>query len=236
MKRPALSARRLMAPIARAAARLHRPKIDKYAWLREMGIRTILDVGANTGQFAREIRTSFPDAQLYSFEPLGDCFRALTEAFQRDLRFHAFNIALGAIAGETEIHRSAYSPSSSLRRMGALHKANFPHTAEEFAERVRVARLDDLAPELDLAGPVLAKLDVQGYEDKVIEGGKAVLSLARVLFVELSVEPLYDGQPLFDDIYRTLVGMGFTYRGSINQLLSPLDGRVLQTDGVFVRS
>ena len=51
----------------------------------------------------------------------------------------------------------------------------------------------------------------------------------------MSVEELYKGQKLFDDIYRILVDFGFVYRGNYEQLFNPHDGRVLQVDGIFVR-
>lgn len=48
-------------------------------------------------------------------------------------------------------------------------------------------------------------------------------------------ETLYQGQPLFDDIYRKLVSWGFVYSGALDQLCSPQDGRPLQEDSIFVR-
>jgi FkbM family methyltransferase len=204
-------------------------------WLRDLGVRTALDIGANTGQFARELRALYPSAMVYSFEPLPDCFAELTHAFRGDPRFRAFNVALGDAPGEVTMHRSAYAPSSSLLAMGEGHKRAFPHTAKEQPQTVRVERLDDLAEGLTLEDPLLVKMDVQGFEDRVLAGGRAVLSRAAVVLTELSVEPLYEGQVLFDGLYRALVELGFRYRGNLNQLHSPEDGRVLQVDGIFTR-
>ncbi|MBI5512292.1 MAG: FkbM family methyltransferase [Deltaproteobacteria bacterium] len=204
-------------------------------WLRDLGVRTALDIGANTGQFARELRELYPNAMVYSFEPLPDCHEALTRAFRGDPRFRAFNVALGDARGEVTMHRSAWSPSSSLLAMGESHKRAFPHTSEERPQVVKCERLDDLASELVLEAPLLVKMDVQGFEDRVLAGGPEVFKRASVVLTEMSVEPLYEGQVLFDGLYRALVDLGFRYRGNLNQLHSPEDGRVLQVDGIFTR-
>jgi FkbM family methyltransferase len=204
-------------------------------WLLNSGIRTVFDVGANTGQFARAIHEVLPEAYIYSFEPLSDCFVELQRAM-RDVRtFRAFNTALAESDGKAEFYRSSWSPSSSLLRMQELHKQNFPFTAGESRETVKVRRLDDCAQELRIENEILVKLDVQGAEDKVIEGGRGLLGRARVLIVETSMDSLYTGQPLFADIFKLLEGLGFRYKGALSQAFSALDGSVLYTDSIFIR-
>lgn len=205
-------------------------------WLRNMNIETILDIGANTGQFAKSMHELFPEATLYSFEPLKDSYEELLVQFKNVPQFQAFNVALGDETGIVEMHRSEYSPSSSLLSMNDLHKTSFPYTKKEIIQKVDLVCLDDIASRLELRKPMLVKLDVQGYEDKVISGGKSVIGQADIVITELSVEQLYDGQPLFDEIYKTMTSMGFQYRGNYDQLCSPDDGRVLQVDGIFTRA
>jgi FkbM family methyltransferase len=214
----------------------HEFELNKKLWLRNAGVKTILDIGANTGQFAKLIHELCPEAKLYSFEPLKDCYQELVANFKNVSQFQAFNVALGDNTGVIEMHRSEYSPSSSLLTMNDLHKKAFPYTKEEIIQKVELVCLDDLTSSLELRKPLLIKLDVQGYEDKVISGGKSVISQADILIVELSIEQLYDGQPLFNEIYQTLISLGFKYRGNYDQLCSPDDGRVLQVDGIFTKS
>ncbi len=215
----------------RGAPATHLPR-----WIGELGLRTVLDIGANTGQFADEIRGAAPGAQIYSFEPLPDCFEKLQTRFGSDPRFRAFNVALGDAPGDVAMHRSSHSQSSSLLAMGDLHREAFPFSAGESEVRVRVERLDDLAAQLTLEKPLLAKLDVQGFEDRVIAGGRSVLARADLIVTEMTVEPLYRSQSLFDDLYRALRELGFEYRGNLGQLTHPVDGRVLQMDALFVPS
>jgi len=74
-----------------------------------------------------------------------------------------------------------------------------------------------------------------GSQDQLDGMGKEVLSKAKILIVETSFEILYETQPLFDAIYDMLKQMQFSYKGNLDQLQSPIDGRVLQSDSIFVR-
>jgi FkbM family methyltransferase len=204
-------------------------------WLLNLGIRTVFDVGANTGQFARAIHEVLPEAWIYSFEPLPDCFTELQMAMSGVRTFRGFNTAVAEGDGEAEFYRSSWSPSSSLLPMQELHKQNFPFTARESRETVKVCRLDDCAKALTIESEILVKLDVQGAEDRVIRGGKDLLQRAKVLIVETSIDILYEGQPLFADIFKLLEGLGFRYKGALSQALSALDGSVLYADSIFIR-
>jgi len=208
----------------------------KLQWLVNKGVKTILDIGANTGQAADTFRKIFPEAKIYSFEPLPDCYQELMDNFKDVPLFEAFNIALGDSVGEIVFNRNEYSPSSSLLPLADTHKINFPFAYEEVPQKVEIKRLDDMAAELEICTPMLIKIDVQGFEDKVIDGGLSVISKADVIIIEMSVEVLYEGQILFDGLYTKLKSMGFTYHGNYEQLCSPEDGRVLQMDSIFVKN
>ena len=204
-------------------------------WLANCGIQTVLDVGAHMGEFAQRIRAMLPNADLISFEPLQEPFAKLTERFKGQPNFRAIRCALGEKAGQHEIHHNEYGPSSSLLSMAELHKQSFTFAVKEKTEMIEVRRLSDVVRELNLRDPLLLKLDVQGFEDKVIAGGEDVVARAKIIIIEVSFQPLYEGGPLFDDVYRLLKEHGFTYNGNFEQLFSPKDGRVLQADAIFCR-
>ena len=218
--------------------RRYAPKKEPRDWLGSLQFRTVFDVGANAGQFAKKIRLQYPDAWLYSFEPLSDAYEALVTSRAGDAKFRAFNCALSDVEGTAEFHRSAFSPSSSLRPMAERHRAAFPHTAAETIEKVKTRRLDAIVAselrDLPIEGPILLKIDVQGGEDVVVRGGEQLVRRAAVVLVETSFVPLYEGQPLFDDVHALLRSYGMSYAGNLHQMLDPRDGAILQADAIFV--
>ena len=211
------------------------PKFEPYEWLKEKNIKTIFDIGANTGQFAWQFHRLFPDAEIYSFEPLKNCYNEMLKRMENVQKFHAFNFALGDKTGKAEIHHNDYSPSSSLLPMEELHKKAFPFTEKVNIEEIDIRCLDDIAGHLDLKDDVLVKIDVQGFEDKVILGGGTLISRASVLILETSFRPLYKGQLLFDDIYEMLKKKGFVYSGTEHTIRNPNDGSILQCDSIFCK-
>jgi FkbM family methyltransferase len=205
-------------------------------WLAGAGIRTVIDVGALTGAFAFAIRHLLPAAQVYSFEPLPDSFARLQRNLAPYGRWQGFQTALGAHSGEVRFHRSDFTASSSVLPMSDLHKTAFPESAGGAEVTVPLARLDDMLERIELRPPVLLKLDVQGYELEVLRGAQALLPQVDYLMTEVSYRRLYQGGPLFDEVYQALRGQGFLFAGSLETLLSPLDGAVLQSDALFIQA
>lgn len=203
-------------------------------WLIDMQIKTVLDIGANTGQFAQMIGKLLPDAMIYSFEPLPDCYEELVSNFASRSKFKGLNLALGNETGQIQMNRNEFSLSSSVLPMDELHKKIFPFAQTAVVQEVSIARLDDVVDSLELREPMLVKVDVQGFEDRVIDGGIKVFNQANVIFIELSIEQLYEGQLLFDGIYQKLKSLGFRYRGNYEQA-SSADGRILYVDSIFTR-
>ena len=97
-------------------------------------------------------------------------------------------------------------------------------------------KLDEYADQMELSSKTLLKIDVQGYEDRVLRGARKVLRKVDYVLVEVSVAPLYEGQAQFDPIYSFLLDSGFSYAGNLEQMLSPLDGSILQLDALFART
>jgi len=206
--------------------------------LRALPIQTVIDVGANTGQFASKISQVFPKASLYCFEPLSGPFKALERwALEQDGRVKAFNVALGESEGPVEMFFHAkHSSSSSLLASTAITKTYYPLTESQTPVRVKLTTLDNaLSSVIRLMKPkVLVKLDVQGFEDRVIRGGSKTLSLAAACVLEISVDNLYYGQANFKEVILLLDHMGFYYAGNLEQVYAS-DGHVIYFDAVFVR-
>ena len=205
-------------------------------WIRQMGIRSVLDVGANVGQFAAIIHHVLPEAEIHSFEPLPDCFDALCERMGAVQGFRAYNLALGDCDSEVAFQRNSFTQSSSVLPNTRLQTEAFSWTAKTSTINVRMATLDSVMRDVELPQNLLIKVDVEGYEDRVLLGGEQTLRRATAAILETSFEPLHEGQALFEDIYKQMLAYGFRYAGNLDQLESPADGRVLQADALFLNT
>ncbi len=213
--------------------RLRRGEFD---WLRRMDIKTIYDVGANNGEFVRFISAIFPDAQIYSFEPLKEPYEELKINTDYVKKIEYLNYALGDNDGESIIYHNEFSPSSSILKMTDAHKNPFPYTKDAYEEKIQIKRLDSVFPEFNNIKNILLKIDVQGFEMNVLRGAEKFLPMASMVIIETSFETLYESQPLFNDIYDYLTENGFEYKGNLGQLCSPVDGKILQADAIFIKN
>ena len=205
-------------------------------WIKQAGVRTVIDIGAHNGEFSTAIRAVLPGIQVYAFEPLPDSYEKLRTKLEGDARCRAFPVALGEQRGQVKFWRSRFSKSSSVLPMAEVHKLEFPWSSETVPIYAQMAALDDFLQDINLEHKILLNLDVQGYEDRVIRGGIAILRSVDYILTEVSFRPLYEGQTSFDDLYELLKPLGFSYAGNIDQLLSPTDRSVLQVDALFVRN
>jgi FkbM family methyltransferase len=197
--------------------------------------RTVIDAGANRGQFAVFAARRFPGASLICFEPLPEPGGVLRRALGASGRLTLHQVALGAEAGEAEFHVSAADDSSSLLPIGPRQRATFPGTEERSTETVQVRRLDEMVRAEQTNSPVLLKIDVQGGELGVLKGAEALLPRVDAVLVEVSFVELYSGQPLADDVWEFLRAHGLSCRG-VWSLAYGSRGECLQGDLLFARA
>lgn len=196
--------------------------------------QTILDIGANEGQFAGMIRGVCPDATIISFEPLPACCPALEKVVDTIGNARFSNIGIGDRNGAMDMFLSSSSPSSSMLSMNRTHKIEWPESSENRPVSVQTRRLDNAVDLSAMKRPFTIKMDVQGAEDKVIAGGVETIRQAEVVVIETSFVSLYNGQPLFDDIYEQMKSLGFIYRGALDTSWSNNENLILQEDSVFI--
>jgi FkbM family methyltransferase len=207
----------------------------KSNWFTSLGIDTILDIGANVGQFSQTLSLIIPGVKIYAFEPIPDCFETLKESFISNSNIVAFNIGLGDESGKIPFEKNNISVCSSFLKMADSHKEAFAFTSISNSIDVEIAKLDDVVKGLNIGNSLLVKIDVQGYEDKVIKGGCQTIKMARIVIIETSFVPLYEKQPLFHDIYVQMVDMGFSLAGFLDDMSDPKTGKILQGDAIFMK-
>lgn len=211
--------------------------IQLVSTLRKFKIDLVLDVGANTGQFGSEIRYYGYTGKIVSFEPLSHAYSNLVRTIAGDPQWEAHPpCALGNENGETVINIAGNSQSSSILPMLETHRNAAPESAYKGTERVRIKTLDTAAGDYlkDARAPFL-KIDTQGFEWQVLDGGRKTLPYIKGLLVELSLVPLYEGQHSWREITDRLEDEGFSLWALRTGFIDQSQGRTLQVDGVFYR-
>jgi FkbM family methyltransferase len=197
--------------------------------------RTVLDVGANAGQFAVASAKLFLGARVHSFEPVPGCAEELRKNVSSLANVSVASIALGDDEGTLQFYVNSHSHSSSALPLAKAHRAAFPEAKEERVIEVEVSTLDQVFEGVSLERPALLKLDVQGYEERVLRGGEKTLRNVDYVVMEVSFEPMYEGETPFIEMARRMEGYSFRFERPVGWLSAPGTGETLQMDALFVR-
>jgi FkbM family methyltransferase len=192
----------------------------------------VYDIGAAKGNFTTMMAKMSKVGKIYAFEPLPESFKKLENRSRPYSKIDCFNLALGNTNGKSHIYESDHPDSSSLLPFGELNKIEFPNIRRNQKREIQVARLDDLVKEQQLSLPNFVKIDVQGFENLVLIGGENTIRHAQYCMLEMSLLPLYEGSPLFDDLYQMMKNFGFAFKGVLDQIVGK-SGQILQIDCIF---
>jgi FkbM family methyltransferase len=214
------------------------------AWLPKqlnaLGIETVLDVGANRGQFGRLLRRVGFRGDIVSFEPVGANYAALAARAARDGRWTTHRTALGDANDAASINVTSADVFCSMLEPSATCTVLFGDDGTVRArELVQVRRLDDLLGTLvppDRWNRVHLKLDTQGYDLRVLRGATTALRHIPSVQTELSLVPIYRGQPSYLEVLELLQEAGFAITGFFPVNRDPRTLRVIEYDAFFCRS
>ncbi|TWU35965.1 FkbM family methyltransferase [Novipirellula artificiosorum] len=204
--------------------------------MQRYGINLVLDVGANKGQYARElIRTGYR-GRIVSFEPLPSAFEKLKLNRWSFGDWQVEPIALGAENTTATLNVAGNSQSSSLQPMLDAHVNAAPSAAYVDTCEVEVRRLDGLYDQYWKAGDrCYLKLDVQGHEHQVIAGASGCLDRVVAIQMELSMRPLYQGAETWQQAIESMQQLGYQLMSLSPGFGDQATGEMLQADGFFVR-
>lgn len=197
-------------------------------------LNTVVDIGANRGQFALAARQWAPQAQVIAFEPLSIPAAIFRRVFAADNHVVLYQTAIGPESTMRHMHVSARDDSSSLLPISSLQTAMFPGTEEVAVAEVRVAPLDEFVSAADLRPPAMLKLDVQGFEFEALRGCESLLDHFEWIYCECSFVELYSSQKLAWEIIDWLSARGFCLAGMFNPAYDHR-GQAVQADFLFSR-
>ncbi len=206
--------------------------------LLSLGIDLLLDVGANTGQYAMQARRNGYAGAIVSFEPLPDAHAALVRNAADDPGWTVHErCALGAAPGMVEIHVSENSQSSSILPILDTHLQAAPASRTVGTCQTPLQTLDTVFPghgRGDLR--TYLKIDTQGFESEVLKGAEHALGRIIAVEVELSTTQLYQDQPTYPYFLDFFTGRDFGLWSLSPGFFNKRSGRMLQFDAVFVRN
>ncbi len=209
----------------------------RFRLLAHAGIDVVLDVGANEGQYADTMRNYGFTGRIESFEPGSAAFAHLArKAAASGGIWRAHQMALGATEGEATLLVGQSTECSSLLPVLDASVNAFPQSQQDHAEQTVVRRLDTLFD--TLVGPrerPLLKIDVQGFEQAVLEGATGCLDRIAGVQVEVSLVPLYEGEASFEEITAFLRPYGLMLASVEPGFTDPSTGRLLQMDALYFR-
>jgi FkbM family methyltransferase len=194
--------------------------------LRKIGFipKTIVDVGAAQGHWARLAASIWPEAKIYGFEPNISNEPMLRQTKQELKQFDYVLGFLGPQPGEV-VYSDQKDQTSLLD--DSSNRAG--------THRARVYTLDDWASEAGIQTIDFLKLDVQGYELEVLKGASRVLQTCPAVLMEVSMIEFFPKLPLVDEIIVFMRDRGFVWYDVMGILRRASDDALLQMDLMFVR-
>ena len=188
--------------------------LDLTEHLRNVQVKTIFDVGANTGQTAVEVHRAFPEAKVLSFEPVHSTFLSLKNGTQNYPWLSCYNIALSSQRGTAAMTSVPGSVTNSLALNVPQHKAA-ELAGQEATEVVVLETIDQFGSENHIERIEILKIDTEGHDLEVLRGAKTYFASSKVLLVYVEVTFALENprNSLFYPIDDFLKENGFVFMG-----------------------
>lgn len=179
-------------------------------------IDLVLDVGANSGQFATTLRREGYKGDIHSFEPVSKTFESLRAACSGDPRWFAHNVAMGDACDKKTVNVTAASDFSSFLTPNDFAKETFENVKVLYEEVVEVRTVENfLAIHVVNVEKrrILLKMDTQGYDLEVLEGAIKVRERIVCVVSEISLIPIYSRMPSYLAFLKKGEERGFVVTG-----------------------
>jgi FkbM family methyltransferase len=196
---------------------------------------TIIDVGANMGQFALAAHVYYPSARIIAFEPHSEAFDELRKKTAKVPNITLHKLALGEKSGMMRFYANDYTLASSALEIHPNQIKLFPNTSRTHEIVVTASTLDEVFSGEHIDHPVILKLDVQGFEKRILQGGGQFLKQIDYLLFEASFVPMYHEEPLFSELHEFVSSLGFNLLAPLS-FLEAGNMMLVQADLLYVRA
>ncbi|WP_046470716.1 FkbM family methyltransferase [Allosalinactinospora lopnorensis] len=201
-------------------------------------VNCVFDVGANIGQYGRQLRKYGYKGRIVSFEPVAATAEKLRRVAEDDPEWRVYPYALGR-EERVDTMNVVYGSMSSLLDPTTFGNERYKRFRNTRPEEIHVRRLDSLADEalkgIDDPRPYL-KLDTQGYDLEAFAGAGEWTGEFVGLQSEVALMRIYEGMPRMGEAIETYEAEGFEITGMFPVTREETTGRVLEFDCVMVRA
>jgi FkbM family methyltransferase len=187
--------------------------------------KSILDIGANVGQFYNEIKNIFPNSYYYLVEGSESC-EVVLETLNVD-----YSICL---LSDSEKDVDFYIRKNEPRCTGnSIYRENtsFYDDDQILIEKRQTKTLSNL---LNNQKFDLIKIDVQGSEIDIINGGLDIIKEAKGILMEVSLMEYNQNSPTKEFVYEYMDNLGFKPVELIGNINHPLTYELIQQDILFL--
>lgn len=205
--------------------------------LKAHNVNVVFDIGANTGQFATDLRAYGYMGLIVSFELFPDAYEQLTKVASQYSNWVVHErCAVGAESGSIDINVSGNSVSSAILPMLKSHLESAPQSKYTHTVEAKIITLDSIFAQYckDIDN-VLFKIDTQGFEWQVLDGATESLTMCKGLLLELSLVPLYGGQRLWQEFISRLASLKLFLYAIQPSFIDDKTSQTLQFDGIFIK-
>lgn len=190
----------------------------------------VIDCGANVGGFFHEAKALWPDARYLLIEANPECQPAL-EQLGVDYSIAALSDKEKTVTFYTRKDAPTCTGSSYY-----LERTEFYREENIVPHKIQTRTLDEVASDLILPGKKgLLKLDTQGSELDVLQGGKVVLNHTQAVIIEVSFVEYNEGAPMCNQVDAFMLDKGFVASGSLGDIVHPTARNVIQKDVLYLR-
>ncbi len=184
---------------------------DLTDFIESRQIDLVIDVGANVGQFGEQLRAQGYRGSIVSFEPTAAAFQELARKAAADGNWQTHHCGLGAASATATLHASQLSVFNSFLELSKTAGLHDNRMAVDHTEEVPIHTLDEIAEPLFHSGEhrLLLKIDTQGYERQVLEGGRRTVARAAGILMELPVIHTYNGDWRLHEAIEYMFDLGF---------------------------
>lgn len=210
---------------------------DQAALLKGRDPHIVFDVGAYLGETALTYRRLFPNATIHCFEPVPESFVKLSAALANEPRVRLNPLVISDGTQPVEMHVNRFAGTSSMlspsRDVGAYLSSDL--FEEVVTHQVRSTTLDSYCADQGVDQIDVLKLDIQGAESTALRGATGLLSRGAIslIYTELLVAPMYEGQGTIGDLLGLCERHGFRLYGLYNFEYGA-DTRLFQMDAILI--